>query len=245
MKNTSLVFYKLHFLFNVMVDYNKAFTRPFTDFKKFFIGFIFSLPLPFVSIFTNISAIGYYYECGRSSFNNRYRLPEWKNFGTLWVRGLLGGVIGLCYLLPAILVFVFLLAKNISIVYTFESFNPLSLFANFGPWISLPIALIILASYLLPIAILNFVTKANFRAAFDFGFIFKRTFTVYYLSVWVIITLINVFFILIGTLYFLPMVHDAMAFRIMMLIYVFAALRDHIMGVFSFTLYGRVLKQLK
>ena len=81
-----------------MVNYNIAFKRHFTDIKKLIIGLIIGI-IPIV----NFIATGYHLECAKTAMNKKFKLPDWKNFGKLFVNGFLASVITFIYLLPAIL----------------------------------------------------------------------------------------------------------------------------------------------
>ncbi len=58
-----------------------------------------------LSIIIGFILYGYGLECARSAMDNNFSLPEWKDFGRLFVKGLVGSIIVLIYLLPAIVLF--------------------------------------------------------------------------------------------------------------------------------------------
>src|SRR3989344_5251075 len=82
-------------------DFIRAIKRPFTDFNKLAIGIIF-LIIPFVSIITGFFVKGYRMESARTALNKKFEMPKWESFGNLFVRGLLSWIIGIIYMIPAI-----------------------------------------------------------------------------------------------------------------------------------------------
>ena len=82
-----------------MVNYGQALKRPFTNIGRLVILFILYL-IPIV----NFIAFGYFLECAKIA--KEKKLPELKNYGSLFVRGLLSLIIGLIYFLPALIIMV-------------------------------------------------------------------------------------------------------------------------------------------
>ena len=94
------------------MEYKKAVKRPFTDLNKFLIGVlllivpflnligVLLLIVLFLNLITGLFVRGYSLECAKSSMKKSYKLPEWRldNF----VKGLIGLVIMVIYLLPII-----------------------------------------------------------------------------------------------------------------------------------------------
>src|SRR3989344_7690417 len=78
-------------------NYLGAIKRPFADFNKLLIGVLFLL-IPIVNIATGFFVRGYRLEAAK---NYNKKLPEWRDFGKLFVRGLLSWVISIIYLMPA------------------------------------------------------------------------------------------------------------------------------------------------
>ena len=77
-----------------MVDYQSAFEKPFTDIKKLLIGILFSI-VPIINFF----ARGFILECsGLGKTKPSKKMPEWKDFGSLFVKGLLYFIITIIYL---------------------------------------------------------------------------------------------------------------------------------------------------
>jgi len=83
------------------MDISRALARPFTDAKKLLIGFFFSLPIPLAEYVIGPMATGYEMMCYRTAADGEYKLPEWENYGTLWVRAFMLGLITIIYMIPA------------------------------------------------------------------------------------------------------------------------------------------------
>lgn len=84
-----------------MVKYAEAIKRPFSDWKKLGIGGLMYL-IPLVNIITGLFAYGYGLLCAKTA--KEKKLPEWKNWGDLFVKGLLAAIIGIIYFIPAAIV---------------------------------------------------------------------------------------------------------------------------------------------
>jgi hypothetical protein len=84
-----------------MVNYEEAVKKPFTDLAKLFVGIILSA-IPIV----NWVAQGFIIECSSLGKNkSSKKMPDWKNFGDLFLKGLLSYIIIFIYAIPAIIVF--------------------------------------------------------------------------------------------------------------------------------------------
>ena len=197
-----------------MVNYEEAVKKPFTDLGKLFLGIVLSA-FPIL----NWIAQGFVLECSGVGKNRPSRkMPEWKGFKDLIIKGFLSYLIIFVYAIPAILVF------SVSAGYAFASLFPTfvgmmpegvssgvvgsgmaqmfsqnwmqllpTLFSAsivLIPMVALGIILLLLAVYMSPIAILNYIKNRKFEKAFDLGFVMKKTFTVKYLFAWLMAILI-------------------------------------------------------
>ena len=210
------------------IRYIEAIRRPFTDAKKLLIGIILSI-IPIVNFVT----IGYWLENARTAKTKALKLPEWKNFGALFVEGLVIILLGIIYSIPAFLVFYSILGK--SVMQYFINVDAASIMmqetiANLSSTGMAGLAvtglLILLASLLTPAAALNYAAakKNRFAAAFDFKKIFKGVFTNEYLLAWVGATLYTV--IISGILSLVP--------------YVGGPIATYVTGLTYYTLLGEV-----
>ena len=139
-----------------MLNYSVGLKRPFQDLGKLLIGIILSI-IPIV----NLIAMGYALECVSTVLKKKksYALPEWKNFWRLFIRGLAAGVIGFVYALPALIILGVLMFNMIE---TFmEISDPIviitTLLTNNAPLVLLGIILLLVSSFLTPLAVINYV----------------------------------------------------------------------------------------
>jgi len=164
-----------------MVNYGEAFKRPFRDLKKLVIGIILAI-IPIV----NLIAIGYILTNTKSAMRKNYQLTEWGNWADLFVKGLLYVVISVIYILPALALL--LLMFGVALLQMSRGiFNPaivISHMATFGVEMIVFLSLLILAIYLIPAAVLNYIVQNRFGAAFDFSTIKKRAFKGEYFAAW-------------------------------------------------------------
>jgi len=222
-----------------MVDYQSAFEKPFTDIKKLLIGILFSI-VPIINFF----ARGFILECsGLGKTKPSKKMPEWKDFGSLFVKGLLYFIITIIYFIPAVAVF--LLGAGAAIANLATSMpwqqianlseqeavdimqpiiqNAVPSFAAALPFIIISVILALIALYVLPIAVLSYIEK-DFGNAFSLQNIFKKAFTGKYFVAWILMILINL--ILTNILNIVPIVGVPAA--------VF------ISGVIAYSLFGQV-----
>jgi len=83
-----------------MVKYEEALKKPFTDLGRLILGIIFS-GIPIV----NLISQGFILECSGLGKNKpSKKLPEWKKFGDLFVKGLISYIIIFIYMIPSMIV---------------------------------------------------------------------------------------------------------------------------------------------
>ncbi|MAG38941.1 hypothetical protein CMO90_02525 [Candidatus Woesearchaeota archaeon] len=223
-----------------MNQYIDALKRPFSDFKKLGIGFLFYV-IPFVSIITRFFALGYELECARTAMKKQRKLPEWNNFGNLFVRGLLVLVIGIIYFIPLIILliaftwqFIPLLTPNMA---PEEITNIVKDSIGYEKIIILFIV-ILLFTYILPIAILFFIRKYEFSDAFKIKEIFSKAFKWNYFGAWIFLGFywVGISLIVQGILYLtkepyiVPIVLNSAA--------------AIVFSITKYSLFGRVFKDL-
>ena len=199
------------------INYNEAFKKPFTDFKKFIIGVLVSI-LPIVSWI----ALGYALESSGLSKHKKKTLPEWKNWGDLFITGLIAKVITLVYYLPAILIATLALfpvagsamgmladdgwtvqqfqtmQRDRDLQIQFETYmqtnapNFAQLLLPATPWLFLVLLGVIAAAYLAPMAILSYLKKKNFGSAFHCPTVFKKAGNPKYLLAWLAVLIVSI-----------------------------------------------------
>lgn len=217
-----------------MVDYEKAFKKPFTNLTKLVIGIVLSV-IPVVSWLAKGFAIE---SSGLGKTKASDKMPNWEGWGNLFVKGLLSDVITLVYIIPAVVVIALgISAAIIPLVSTFSSSGMAGMMS--GGWMSLmpmvfttaPLAIIgviilLLGVYLAPLAVLNYVKKKSFSAAFDLKTISKKAFTSEYFIAWLITLVLAV--VLGVVLSIVPLVGTALA--------------SFIVLVISYSLFGQIFK---
>ncbi|OIO62752.1 hypothetical protein AUJ83_02370 [Candidatus Woesearchaeota archaeon CG1_02_33_12] len=173
-----------------MVNFGEAIKRPFQDFKKLGIGALMYM-IPWVSIITGFFSSGYGLECAKTAIKKKPNLPEWSDWGNLWIRGFLMFLISVIYFLPlALLSVLFVGPLILKIMGGILSSNPETFIEGLGSagnTLAFLGLLAVLIVYVLPMAIMFFVEKWNFSDAFKIGDIFKKAFTSKYFVAWIIL----------------------------------------------------------
>ena len=215
------------------MDFETAIKKPFTDLKKLVIGIVLMI-IPIV----NFMSYGYIFETAKLTIKGKKTLPEWDNFGDLFVRGLLGIIIGLIYAIPVIILLIVMLvvaggAFLASMTGTTVVNNALApwtaMLAAFLPLAIIFLILSIFIGYITPSAILHFIKNYKFKEAFKFGSVFKKAFTGKYFKAWIVGFVISV--VLSFVLSFIPFIGSPIA--------------GFISGIIMFTLLGEAFRQLK
>lgn len=199
-----------------MVDYNTAIKLPFSDWKKFWIGSLVGI-IPIV----NFILVGF----GLKTAVDR-KLSNFSNPGELFVTGFLGVIISLIYFIPAA---IFIIPNAASVVNT----------QTISTTVGIGIALAILADYLLPYALINFVKKQRFKEAFDCSKILKKCFTGKYFVTYLIAA---IWFVALGFVAgFLASVFEVSAIGPILVQAPFI----YIMAVSLMSMFGQVYKELR
>ncbi|MEW6063328.1 MAG: DUF4013 domain-containing protein [Nanoarchaeota archaeon] len=217
-----------------MVDYTSAIKRPFSDFKKLSIGALMYL-IPLINIITGLFGSGYNLNCAKTAMRNENKLPEWKNFGSLFLKGLLVFVITLIYMIPLIAVSIFTLGSAIlnAIAGDIQNLGTIS----GGLVIFFVIAL--LTFYILPMAILFFADKEKFSAAFRSGGILRKAFSGKYFVAWLLTAL---YFFLVSVVAALINTLTAVTIIIPFIVNAYVSI---ILGITGFTILGEVYSEIK
>lgn len=168
-----------------MVDYGRAFKRPFDDLTALAIGIVLDI-IPIV----NFLVLGYQVKCAKTAMNKDYKMPKWGEWVKLFTSGLIVLVIGLIYLLPALIVMfatigLGLLGILTSVGDTSGAMASLSL-SSMGLGMVIMVALVILAMYVIPAAVLSYAKDDNIASAFKFKTIVGKVLKVNYLINWII-----------------------------------------------------------
>lgn len=238
-----------------MVSYGEAMKKPFSDVKNLIIGIILSI----IPIVNSTIVTGFAIESsGLSKTRPSKKMPEWKNWGHLFVQGLSAIVVQIIYLIPAILVLLVgfgLAIGDISSVLLGQVATPevidqieageitdaqiqqmfgenwylmLPSILRVAPILIVGFILALVATFLTPIAVLNSAKKKRFSAAFELGTVIQKALTGKYVLAWLVVIVIGI--ILSAVLDFVPIVGPAISM--------------FVIGVIGYSLYGQVYKEV-
>lgn len=236
------------------VNYEESIKKPFKDLGKLIIGIILSI-IPIV----NWVAQGFIIECSGLGKNKPSKeMPEWKNISDYFIKGLLSYVIIFIYAIPAILVLSVSIGFLVgSLMSAFTGVLPAGFMSSVMagqiareeirqlasqnwmlilptlirvfPLILIGLFLLLVATYLSPIAILNYLKNKKFGKAFDLNSVIKKAFTGQYFIAWIVAGLITI--VLKTILAFIPFVGPAIAY--------------FVSGVIAFSLFGQAYREAK
>src|SRR3989344_330533 len=238
-------------------DYLKAIRKPFTDFNKLIIGVLFLL-IPIVNIVTGFFVKGYRLEAAKD-YNKK--LPMWNNFGKLFLRGLLSWIIGIIYMIPAVILLAFSVGKiiyNIVLQYGLNqglsTTNPLSdsviqsfLLSNTGliPIFLIALILMAIAAYVTPIAIMMYIQKYRFEDAFKLKSVFSKAFTGQYFVAILAISLYGFIVVLIADALQMGIALIGVQFLVIALTLIVTSFVAYILSITSYTIFGEVYSKIK
>lgn len=199
------------------MDFGEAIKRPFSDLKKFIIGALLNI-IPIV----NFLSMGYVLKSAEMSLKKQRGLPEWTDWGNLFVKGLLAAVLGIIWMIPAIVLFLIGGgAALISLASLQGSMNIVSAILAGGFFLVLAGIWALLVVYVGPSMILNFVSKDTFGAGFEFGLILKKAFNAKYFVAWILGVVATIALVFIGGI--IPMLNivlgPAASFAAMMIMF--------------------------
>ncbi len=184
---------------DLMVDYTEAIKRPFSDLNKLLIYIVISI-IPIV----NFISSGYLLDVAQTAMNRKKKLPEFKDYGRLFVEGLKLLVIALVYAIPVIIIAVLFMAgfsTNLNI-------------GSMGIGFMIIIGILaILTVYFESGAVLMYADTRKLGEAFNFGEISKKVFTGKFFGGWLISLIISAAIgLAIGfALFFIPLLGRILA----------------------------------
>ncbi len=212
------------------IDYLFGIQRTFSDINKFLIGVLLSI-IPLVGLV----AVGYQVEAGALSLKKKKDLPEWKDWGNLFVRGLLVAVISAIYILPAMIV---LMGGLGAIIWATLIKGNLTSFGQPLFWMGLAvksipifvivILLLLMATYLIPSAIMHYVETGKFGKAFELDYVLRKAFRLPYFITWFIVMVVCV--LLTGVLMPVPIIGWGLG--------------RFTSGMYLYTTFGQIYKRL-
>ncbi|MBU4202008.1 MAG: DUF4013 domain-containing protein [Candidatus Altiarchaeales archaeon] len=200
-----------------MVDFTRAIKRPFADLTKFIIGAVLSI-IPIV----NILAMGYELKCAKSAMKGDYKLPEWTEWGDLFMKGLTLVVILVIYSVTVLIIPILLVVM--------WQMGVLGSSALEGVVMVILGSFAVLGIYVLPSVIMSFVANDfKFGAAFKVGEIVKKTLNKDYFVTWLVVGVYSITLTIV--LSFIPLLGTAIA--------------SFATGVTSMTAFGELYPKLK
>jgi hypothetical protein len=192
-----------------MVDYGEGIKRPFQDWKKFALGTLLAM-IPIISF---ISA-GYALKCAKITMGkkkNKYSLPEWDDIGGFFVKGFSAFIINLIYSLAGMVLIGYVLAKAILAMLANQMAFTDDLafaFAQNVPLLLAGIVLLLIAAFISPLAIMNYVKYDKFSAAFKFSEILSKINGAYILT-WIVAIVFSVVIVLLFSVIQIPLIGGA------------------------------------
>jgi hypothetical protein len=183
-----------------MVKIIEAIKRPFSDLKLLATGLVIAIISVILATYVhsllgfviNLLIYGYGLKCAETILHKKgYKLPAWKNWGDLFVKGITQIVIAIIYLIPAGIILFLAMGKAImSGVLSFsnsEMFaqNMASMMAGAGSLVILAAIVLLVTVFLLPLGMMSYVKTWKFGDAFKFKEIFKKI-TGTYIGLWVL-----------------------------------------------------------
>jgi len=238
-----------------MVKYEISIRKPFTDISKLIIGIIVSM-IPLI----NWIARGFIIESsGFGKTRPSKKMPDWKNWASLFFKGFASIAIAFIYAIPAIIVLIAsagLAVASLANTYL-GTIIPNSLVTSvmaggtsprvigqlisqnwylalptiitLAPIIIIGLVLLLMALYLTPVAVLNYLKNGKFSKAFDINYVTKKACTAKYFVVWIVAGVITM--VITAILGLIPLIGTQIAF--------------FVSGVISYSLYGDALREIK
>ncbi len=229
--------------------------RTFSDNRILLIGFLLSLKIPFLYLLINTIVFGYLLKCGGTVSTYKDKLPPFEKITSLFKFGVMGIFVVFLYQLPF---WIFSTLHYYDLGLNLSGFSFLPLITTL--WSSttsasllivlLGFVLLLFSSYFFPIAVLRLFNQNNFFAAFSIKKIFKIAFTKNYLKMWFLVTILSVlislaqqylFSLFVNPSFSIPFIYGPL--DIFPLTTILDAFIFFVLGVFSYTLYGLVVKK--
>lgn len=167
-----------------MVQYRLFVVLPFREWRKLIVGSVLYM-IPFIGLITGLFANGYGIAFARNVMQGRVDLPEWTQWKSLFIDGLLMTLITCIWLIPAAIVSSLILGSLTFSILAGE-------YVRVGPWASIVLVCILIVGYIIPAALMNYVNHARFLAGFDVRTIWNAILTPMYARTWLIVLLMYI-----------------------------------------------------
>ncbi|MDD5416616.1 MAG: DUF4013 domain-containing protein [Candidatus Aenigmarchaeota archaeon] len=186
------------------MSFTDAVKRPFQDFKTLIIGIIVMI-IPIV----NLIGIGYFLECARTSLKKDKKLPEFKDWLNLFIKGLVAAVIGIIYAIPVLIILALtvgtaVLTGGASALTGMQGAALMQTLATLGIGFVITLVVAAIVSLISSAAMIRYAEKGNFGSAFELSVLMKKAFTGKYFAAWFISMLYSLAVVII--LSFIPVV---------------------------------------
>jgi hypothetical protein len=216
-----------------LVDFVRAIVRPFQDTTTAIIGIIIGM-IPLVNFFV----VGFGLKCGENTLKGNNKLPSWNEAADIIVKSVIAIVITFIYILPALIVLLAGIASAVPTILNLMAGNAsalLSLLATGGITMIIVFLLSLIALFLLPMAMMNFLKK-GFGAAFSLGTIIKKALTLKYIVSWIVmlVYLIVLFAIMIA-ISIIPVIGS----------FIGAGIMGYLGSVTQYTIFAETYKELQ
>lgn len=178
------------------VNYTEAFKRPFEDIRKLIIGCLLNI-IPIIGFF----ATGYTMKAGEITLKNKKDLPEWTDWGRLFVDGLLAFVIGVVWFLPAIILIVIgAIGVGATALLSGGALTATDVLATLGLPVIIALVLGLIAMYFVPLAVMGYVSTRKIGEAFKIGTILRKGLKGKYFIVWLVSFVVGMVLSLIASM---------------------------------------------
>ena len=182
------------------MNFNEAIRRPFKDLKILIIGIIIMM-IPIV----NILGFGYVMRASKLSIRRNYKMPEWREWTDLFVKGITAVIIALIYLIPTFLVVMISLGSSFLATGLTQSWiGILTLTSSLGIAMLISMVVLLVTLYVLPIALITYIDRESFSEAFKLNSIINKAFQAEYFTVWLVGIVYQI--VLTAILSFIPVI---------------------------------------
>ncbi len=168
------------------MTFGDAIRRPFQDLKTLIIGIIVMI-IPIV----NFIGVGYFLECARTGMKKNKKLPEWKDWINLFIKGIGVFVISLIYAIPALIVLALtagatILTGGFSALMAGDILALVNMVASLGIGLIITVIVGLVMSIITYAAVMRYAEKGSFSSAFELSAISKKAFTGTFFVAWLI-----------------------------------------------------------
>lgn len=202
-----------------MVSYGESVKKPFTDLKKLLIGIVLSI-IPIVN-FTVVQGFAME-SSGVGKAKPSKNMPEWKEWRQLFVKGLAAAVIKIIYMLPALVVIAVAVGlaigdiasallgtvvtpdlmkqikagettpEQVQMLFRENWYLILPTVMKLAPIFLVGLLLLLIAAFLTPMAVLNYLKKRKFSAAFELSTVARKALTGKYILTWLVVIVLAI-----------------------------------------------------